>query len=55
MPTSEGIFEGVCVNLPGKPQVYLSNLYGANYMQIPPEEERISHLGKGENVVEFYD
>ena len=44
LPASEGVFEGLSVKLPGKPQVYLNNLYGANYMQLPPEEKRERHM-----------
>ena len=39
-PLSEGIFEGVKVNLPNKCGKYLKNLYG-NYMELPPLDKRI--------------
>lgn len=42
-PSSKGIFEGLDVELPNKPDIYLSNLYG-DYMTIPPEEKREKHL-----------
>ena len=42
-PVSKGIFEGIEVNLPADPDAYLTNLYG-DYMQIPPENKRESHL-----------
>ena len=42
-PTSKGIFEGIEVNLPANPDVYLRNLYG-DYMQIPSVEKRERHL-----------
>jgi lipopolysaccharide cholinephosphotransferase len=42
-PVSDGFFEGIRVNLPNKPDVYLSNLYG-DYMQIPPVEKRERHF-----------
>jgi lipopolysaccharide cholinephosphotransferase len=42
-PVSKGIFEGFEVNLPNKPDAYLSNLYG-DYMTIPPEEKRERHF-----------
>lgn len=42
-PVSKGIFEGIEVNLPSNPGVYLNNLYG-DYMKIPPSEKRESHM-----------
>lgn len=44
LPASKGIFEGISVNLPGDPNDYLSNLYGRDYMQLPPEEKRERHF-----------
>lgn len=43
MPLSTGIFEGNKVNLPGKVDVYLKNLYG-DYMVIPEEQDREKHF-----------
>ena len=43
LPTSKGTFEGMSVNLPGNPRDYLSNLLGADYMTVPPEEKRERH------------
>lgn len=43
IPCSEGIFENVKVFLPAKPQIYLNQLYGANYMSLPPENKREHH------------
>lgn len=43
-PTSEGRFEGMSVDLPGNPKDYLMNLYGSNYMQLPPPEKREKHF-----------
>ncbi len=44
LPVSEGRFEGLKVNLPGHPHDYLSNLYGVDYMNLPPEDKRERHL-----------
>jgi lipopolysaccharide cholinephosphotransferase len=41
-PVSKGIFEGIEVNLPNKPDVYLRREYG-DYMRIPPPEKRERH------------
>ena len=44
IPASNGIFEGLSVNLPGNPDDYLSNLYGTDYMTLPPKEKRERHF-----------
>ena len=44
LPTSKAMFEGVEVNVPGRPDLYLANLYGTNYMQLPPVEKRERHF-----------
>lgn len=43
-PVSKGLFEGIDVNLPGNPDDYLINLYGADYMTLPPVEKRERHF-----------
>ena len=43
LPFSKGVFNGVKVNLPKNPDLYCKNLYGNNYMQIPPVEKREPH------------
>ena len=43
-PVSKGKFEGIDVNLPGNPDAYLSNLYGSDYMTLPPEDKRERHF-----------
>jgi len=48
LPLSKGIFESRSVNLPNMPDSYLTNLYGSDYMTIPPEHKRERHF-----VVEF--
>ena len=44
IPTRKVMFEGVEVNVPGRAEEYLTNLYGANYMQLPPVEKRERHF-----------
>lgn len=44
LPASEGEFEGMAVYLPGDPNAYLSNLYGPDYMTLPPVEKRERHF-----------
>lgn len=46
LPASFGNFEGLTVGLPANPDAYLQNLYGKNYMQVPPPEKRESHFIK---------
>ena len=52
-PPIKGVFEGIEINLPHNPDLYLKNQYG-DYMKIPPEEDRERHwsigfdLGEGE-------
>ena len=43
-PCSYGKFEGIKVKLPNNPDTYLTNLYGSEYMIIPPEKEHEKHL-----------
>ncbi len=43
LPTIEGKFEGLTVQLPGGWDVYLRNLY-KNYMELPPVEKRERHF-----------
>lgn len=51
-PLQTGTFENITVKLPGKWDEHLKSRYG-NYMEFPPEEERIGHkpylLDFGEN------
>lgn len=42
-PTKKGTFEGVEFNIPNDSDNILKTLYG-NYMELPPESERVSHL-----------
>ncbi|MBQ4236122.1 MAG: LicD family protein [Treponema sp.] len=41
-PTNKILFEGIEFNAPADVPAYLTKLYG-NYMQLPPENERINH------------
>jgi lipopolysaccharide cholinephosphotransferase len=43
-PTVEGEFEGISVKLPRDYDAYLTGLYGPNYMDLPPEEKRETHV-----------
>jgi lipopolysaccharide cholinephosphotransferase len=50
LPVCTIIFEGQNFPAPANPDAYLRELYG-DYMQIPPESQRIVHSTK----IEFYD
>ena len=41
-PLKKMPFEGIMVNMPNKYDTYLRRLFG-DYMQVPPEEERVNH------------
>lgn len=43
LPVSQGLFEGYTVFLPGNPHLYLKNLYGDDYMTLPPVDKREHH------------
>lgn len=43
LPFSKGEFEGIQVNLPHNIEAYLENIYGKNYMTLPPVEKRERH------------
>ena len=44
LPVSKGKFEGLEVNIPGNADDYLRNLYGNDYMKLPPVEKRERHF-----------
>ena len=44
-PTKKGSFEGFEFNIPNDSGYVLKSLYG-DYMKLPPESERVSHLAK---------
>lgn len=37
-------FDGVLVKCPNKIHLYLTKMFGATYMELPPEEQQISHF-----------
>lgn len=43
-PLQQGIFEGEYLNIPFQPSHYLSTLYGEDFMKIPEEGKRQSHM-----------
>ncbi len=44
LPARTALFEGMEVFVPGDAEKYLTNLYGKNYMQLPPVEKRERHF-----------
>ena len=50
LPLREGFFEGVPVLLPADAEAILADRY-ADFMKIPPKEQRLPHY----STVEFYD
>ena len=42
-PFSEVVFEGKKYPAPADTDYYLSRIYGANYMELPPIEKRVTH------------
>jgi lipopolysaccharide cholinephosphotransferase len=44
LPAVKGVFEGLEVSLPNDVNAYLTRLYGADYMQLPPVEKRERHF-----------
>ena len=43
-PAKKMMFCGKEYNVPGQIEKYLSASYGEDYMQLPPEEDRVTHL-----------
>ncbi|MFJ5713602.1 phosphorylcholine transferase LicD [Neobacillus sp. NPDC093127] len=43
-PLKEGIFEDHWFKIPGNPSHYLTTSYGENYMELPEESNRQSHM-----------
>jgi phosphorylcholine metabolism protein LicD len=43
LPYSKAKFDGKEVNIPHLPEKYLTMMYGSNYMQLPPEKDRVTH------------
>lgn len=46
LPTDKGYFEGKEYCIPKNPKHVLTNIYGPNYMQLPPKEKRVTHNPK---------
>jgi lipopolysaccharide cholinephosphotransferase len=46
LPLSKILFENKYYAAPNKPEVFLTSLYGSDYMEIPPIEKRVSHTPK---------
>lgn len=44
LPPRTAMFEGIEVRIPNQVETYLINLYGKNYMQLPPVEKRERHF-----------
>ena len=44
LPPRTATFEGIEVYIPNKVEEYLINLYGKNYMELPPVEKRERHF-----------
>ena len=44
LPPRTAMFEGIEVRIPNQVETYLINLYGKNYMQLPPIEKRERHF-----------
>jgi len=42
LPYQRGMFQGVEVSVPKRPDIFLAMQYG-DYMQLPPEHQRIAH------------
>ena len=42
-PTSTIEFEGQAFRAPARPEAYTANIYGPDYMQLPPEDKRKVH------------
>ena len=42
-PPAQMEFEGTLYNVPNKIDEYLTNEYGSDFMELPPEKERITH------------
>ncbi|MFZ7943807.1 LicD family protein [Neobacillus sp. 19] len=45
-PLKEGIFEGIRFKIPQHPNHYLTTLYGDDYMKLPEESKRVSHMAE---------
>lgn len=52
LPPKKMEFEGTMVYVPNKINVYLESEFGPNYMQLPPENQRVRHFAEvfNENV-----